>query len=165
MKYKTSFDKLTKLITASVTILFAVIIFGLLSNNMISSEPTSIITISILLLTYFGVLLFRPISYTLSKAELVIIRLINNIKIEINNIEKVELLDDTKLKGTIRIFGVGGLFGYWGKFHNSKIGTMNWYATRRNKMVLITTIDNKKIVLTPDEAELFVSELTAIISN
>ena len=33
---------------------------------------------------------------------------------------------------------------------------MTWYATRRNKAVLVTTISDKKIVLTPDEPEQFV---------
>ena len=51
---------------------------------------------------------------------------------------------------TIRTFGVGGLFGYFGKFFNSKIGRLTMYGTRRNNTVLIET-DNKKIILTPDD--------------
>ena len=71
----------------------------------------------------------------------------------------VELLDKERLNGSIRTFGVGGLFGYWGRFANSKIGVMTWYATRRDNAVLITKFNNKKIVLTPDEPELFVSTI------
>ena len=59
--------------------------------------------------------------------------------------------------GVIRTFGVGGLFGYYGQFYNSKIGSMTWYATRQNNTVLVRTIDNKNIVLTPDEPEKFVA--------
>ena len=44
-----------------------------------------------------------------------------------------------------------------GKFANTKVGNMTWYATRRNKTVLLKTIDNKKIILTPDEPEKFVA--------
>ena len=35
---------------------------------------------------------------------------------------------------------------------------MTWYATRRNNAVLVTTIYNKKIILTPNEPEKFVIE-------
>ena len=34
---------------------------------------------------------------------------------------------------------------------------MTWYATRQNNTVLVRTIDNKNIVLTPDEPEKFVA--------
>jgi hypothetical protein len=111
------------------------------------------------------VFLYRPLYYKITDDVLFIHRLSSGIKINLKNIKNVQLIDKERLNGTIRIFGVSGLFGYWGKFHNNKIGTMTWYATRRNKMVLITTIDDKKIVITPDEAELFVSELTSLISN
>jgi hypothetical protein len=73
------------------------------------------------------------------------------------DIKSIELLDKESLKGTIRTFGVGGLFGYWGKFSNNKIGVMTWYATKRENAVLITTFSNKKVLLTPDNPELFVS--------
>ena len=36
---------------------------------------------------------------------------------------------------------------------------MKWYATRMSNAVLITTGNNKKIVLTPDDPELFVEKL------
>ena len=67
-------------------------------------------------------------------------------------------LTKKKLSWAVRIFGVSGLFGYWGKFSNTKLGSMTWYSTRRNNAVLITTIYNKKIVLTPNEPEKFVTE-------
>lgn len=35
---------------------------------------------------------------------------------------------------------------------------MKWYATRRNKTVLVSTVNNVKIILTPDEPEKFVAE-------
>jgi hypothetical protein len=34
---------------------------------------------------------------------------------------------------------------------------MTWYATRRNNVVLVTTIHQKKIILTPNEPEKFVT--------
>jgi hypothetical protein len=39
---------------------------------------------------------------------------------------------------------------------------MKWYATRMSNAVLITTGNNKKIVLTPDDPELFVKRLQSV---
>jgi hypothetical protein len=69
-------------------------------------------------------------------------------------------LDKEKIGWAIRTFGVGGLFGYYGKFANTKLGSMTWYATRKDRAILVRTIDNKKIILTPDEPEKFVADFT-----
>ncbi len=159
MKFKASLDKLAKVVTIAVTILFTSIIIGQLVLIPDSVQYTSFITVFILLLIYLIVFLFRPICYNITDESLVIHRPLTDIKIDLNDIKNVELLDKERLKWTIRTFGVGGLFGYWGRFANSKIGVMTWYATRRDKAVLITTFNNKKIVLTPDEPELFVSNI------
>lgn len=65
--------------------------------------------------------------------KLVIHRAFLDIKIDRSQIASLELLDKEKVAGSIRTFGVSGLFGYYGKFANTNIGSMTWYATRRNK--------------------------------
>ena len=35
---------------------------------------------------------------------------------------------------------------------------MTWYATRQDRTVLVETVDGKKIIITPDEAEKFVAD-------
>lgn len=72
-----------------------------------------------------------------------------------------EVLEKDALYWSIRTFGVGGLFGYFGKFANAKLGNMTWYATRRDKTVLIKTAGNKKIILTPDDPNQFVADFNA----
>jgi hypothetical protein len=38
---------------------------------------------------------------------------------------------------------------------------MTWYATRRDKPVLVKTINNKKIIFTPNDPDKFVGELNS----
>ncbi len=162
MTFKTSLDKTAMGVTTAITILFAAIIIGqiLMIKEEVRAFP---IFISVFLfLIYFGTFLFRPINYILTNDELIIHRTFKDIIIDRNKISSVEILDKEKLKGTIRTFGVGGLFGYWGSFANAKIGPMTWYATRRNNSVLIKTINNNKIVLTPNEPEKFIAVLKGI---
>ena len=158
MTYKTSLDNLAKVVTIVTTILFAAIIVGQFLLIKDEGRSVPIFTTIILLLIYFGTFSFRPISYKLTDDKLIIHRPLSDIKIIRAEIEKVEQLDNEKLSWAFRVFGVGGLFGYWGKFSNTKLGSMTWYATRRNNAVLVTTIYNKKIILTPNEPEKFVIE-------
>lgn len=157
MKFNASLDKLAKAVTFIITIIFVSIIIGQLVFIIDSVQSISLFSILILVIIYLIVFLYRPIYYSTTDKLVVIHRPISDIKINLIDIKSVELLDKERLKWTIRTFGVGGFFGYWGKFTNSKIGVMTWYATKRENAVLITTFSNKKILLTPDNPELFVS--------
>jgi hypothetical protein len=157
MTYKASLDNLAKGVTIGVTLLFACIIFGQYSIIKDAERIIHIFTRVALLLIYIIPIAFRPIDYTLSADQLIIHRLLSDVKIERNQIKSVEYVDKDKMGWAIRIFGVGGLFGYFGKFASKEMGNMTWYATRRDKTVLVTTTGNKKIIVTPDEPEAFVA--------
>jgi hypothetical protein len=159
--YKTSLDNLAKGITIGVTILFAIIIVGQFSIIKDEGRTVPIYTAVASLLIYFISFAFRPISYILTKDKLIVHRPFKDVRIDRVNIRSVELLDKEQLGWNIRIFGVGGLFGYFGKFANRKFGSMTWYATRRDRTVLLVTIDNRKIVLTPNDPGKFVADFNA----
>ena len=159
MTYKTSLDNLAKGITIGVTILFVAILIGQFSIIKDTGRAVPIFTTVTLFLIYFISFAFSPINYEVSAQHLSIHRLLIDVNIDRNQIKSVELLDKEQLAWVIRTFGVGGLFGYYGKFANTKLGSMTWYASRRDKTVLIVTLDNKKIILTPDEPEKFVAHL------
>ena len=157
MIFKTSLDNLAKWVTIGVTLLFAVLItLGFISIIRDGERGVPIYTNIALILVYLIAYAFRPIHYKVSDNTLIIHRPFTDIKIDRNQIKNVELLDKEKTRWAVRTFGVGGLFGYYGKFFTSKLGSMTWYATRRNKTVLVQTI-NRKIILTPDEPEKFVA--------
>lgn len=162
MTFNTSLDKLAKGVTIGITILFASIIIMALYSAFNDEEKTIPGYIIIeLLLIYFFVYAFRPGNYTLTTDKLIVHRPLTNVNINLTEIKSVEQIDKEKLGQTLRTFGVGGLFGYFGKFANKKFGSMTWYATRRDKAVLITTVDNKRIVLTPDNPEEFVANFNS----
>ncbi|HTO17486.1 MAG TPA: PH domain-containing protein [Edaphocola sp.] len=156
MIFKTSLDKLAKGTTIAITVLFASIIISQLFIFKNTYQNSLYLLPSALILIYFITFGLRPINYHLTADELVIHRLFSDVKINRNQIKSVELLDKNSIRLAIRTFGVGGLFGYYGKFANTKLGSMTWYATRRDRTVLVETIENKKIVLTPDDPEKFV---------
>jgi hypothetical protein len=152
MVYKATLDKTAIIITILVTLLFGTLIVF----NFIL--PLAIL----LMIIYLICLLLKPLNYEITGNELIIRRLIKSVHIDRSDIESLELIDKAALSGTIRTFGVGGLFGWYGKFANSQLGDMTWYVTRRDKIVLINTKDSKKILISPDEAFAFLTEFKSI---
>ncbi|MHA4741782.1 PH domain-containing protein [Dyadobacter sp. MSC1_007] len=157
MIYKASWDKSVKIITIGVTILF----LAILSMPLVKKDENLVGQFflgAMIILTYVGVYLFRPVNYKLTSDKLIVHRPFSDVSIDRSLIESVSLLEKGALKFTIRTFGVGGLFGNYGRFYNTHFGKMIWYATRMDRAVLVKTIDGKKIVVTPDDANGFVSQ-------
>lgn len=157
MTYKASWDNATKIITGAITVLFLAIMLGSFIDGG-NGGPGPYFMAVMIVAIYVVCYVFRPVHYIVTKDKLIIHRPLSNVSLGRNKIASVELLDDEMLKWTFRTFGVGGLFGYFGKFANSKLGSMTWYATRRKKTVLIKTIDGKNIIVTPDETTDFVNQ-------
>ncbi|HEX8460541.1 MAG TPA: PH domain-containing protein [Segetibacter sp.] len=160
MRFKASLDGLAKGITIGTSIVFVLVIIGQIFRLHSDVHFTVIITSVIILAVYLGSYLFRPIDYEVTNDSLIIRRTIKSVIIKRKEISSVQPIAKDQMKWTIRTFGVGGLFGYYGQFVNSKLGNMTWYATRRDNTVLITTILDKKIIVTPDEPEAFIKYLT-----
>lgn len=165
MKFTNSLDTLAIIVTWAVTILFVIIIGVQVTELIREFSGLSVFVIALLLLTWVIAYAYRPISYSITDKSIIIHRLLSDKKIARNNIKSVELFVNGELNLSVRTFGVGGLFGYFGKFFKGSIGSMTWYATRRNKIVLIRTNEGEKIVVTPDDYQNFMRELTNPVSS
>jgi len=162
MIFKTTLDKTAKFLTIGITLLFfGIIIVPKLLNKNENNEST-IILIIILTLTYGISYALSPKSYEINEKNIIINRPFKNVIINRSQIKSILKLESGKLTYSVRTFGVGGLFGYFGMFWNKEYGNMTWYATRRDKSIMIITKENKKIILTPDEVEKFINEFKEI---
>ncbi|EAZ82493.1 PH domain-containing protein [Algoriphagus machipongonensis] len=160
MDYKASLDFLAKAITLGVIALFAYI--GYRSYNSIEAasgdQTTLFINIGVLVLLIgilIGTWVFAPRRYTIGEGKLTIHRLMDKVEISLSDIKSMRVLNEEETKGTIRTFGVGGLFGYYGRFYIPGIGKVTFYATQRKNKVLLVTKSEKQIIITPDDLGLF----------
>lgn len=156
MEYKASLDTLAKTITIGVIILFVVIGYGRIIALL--SAPANFTSVliqsSVLLLfvvTILGSYLYAPRYYKVENNALMIARPISYKVIQLNDIADIRGLDGPETAGGIRTFGVGGLFGYYGKFYAPRIGNFTMYATQRRNHVLIKTKLGQSIVISPDD--------------
>jgi len=60
------------------------------------------------------------------------------------------------LRGTVRLFGNGGLFGISGWFWNRRLGRFRAYATDPARVVLLRYRDGRKVVVTPGDVQHFI---------
>ncbi|RYZ24455.1 MAG: hypothetical protein EOO16_00820 [Chitinophagaceae bacterium] len=158
--FAASLDNTARIITVLVTLLFVgvawitVDVIGTLHEGRMSWIPLPTLAI-IWGLTYA----LHPKGYRVSAGELTVCRLLLPRTFATADILSAEVLGRDAISWSIRTFGVGGLFGYYGKFANRKLGAMTWYLSRRDRVVLLRMKDGRKIVLSPDEPEAFIAAI------
>ena len=72
--------------------------------------------------------------------------------------------DPDALRASVRVFGNGGLFSFCGWYRNKKLGMYRAYVTDARHAVVLRFSD-KTVVVTPDESERFVNEVTSLLAR
>ncbi|MBO9570901.1 MAG: PH domain-containing protein [Chitinophagaceae bacterium] len=148
--YKTSLDRTAKAITAITLLLLAFISYR---NWFVSSVPVwlkIVITLSFLAIVIIA-WIYAPQNYLIENETLVINRAVGRVYIPLNGIVGIREVNKKELGTLIRLWGSGGLFGYYGKFRSTRMGKLTLYTTRRSNLVLLTTDSGEKILLSPDD--------------
>ncbi len=167
-EFNASLDKKTKRLTLLGFGMFFLILISFYPQIEKNSErglTMLYLLLAIFVLSYVLPYLFRPLKYTVTSDELIVKRLIKPYVIKLSEIKKIREISEEELKGTKRIFGSGGVFGYFGKFRNKNFGTMTFLTTRTDNRVYILTAEGKNIVLSPDDSEEFVKTIASRING
>lgn len=147
MKFKASLDNTAKIISGLILALpVALFLF----------KPESIWVDLPLLAIFLFCYAIAPQYYVLTDSELKIKRLFRSVQLPLTEIKTAYEVPDAKkmASSSIRTFGVGGLFGYFGKFWNKEQGNMNWYLTNFKNVILIETTTGKKNLISPDDPQM-----------
>ncbi|QDU33112.1 hypothetical protein KS4_11540 [Poriferisphaera corsica] len=158
--FRSSWDKLTKGITAFVVLLVLGVAVLVLLKHLDEGSGNAWL--------YFGIALFiggfflaicawfAPRYYTVDANEVVIRRWGANVRIGRDEISEVRELEKKDMRRTIRTFGCGGLFGYFGWFYNPTLKNFSSYGNNREHLILIET-HKRKYVISPDETDEFLA--------
>lgn len=168
MEFNVSSDTTSILFTSGTLLVFVLLAFWhLITWKKSKGEPVFWLRNGFLLILCFVLgycYLVRPRKYIVNHNSLIIKRLWNNVQIPHHQILDCRQVSAADMNGTVRTFGIGGLFGYYGNYHNSTIGQMKFYATRFGNFVLIHTLRGEAIILTPDKPKEMVDEITSDIT-
>jgi hypothetical protein len=159
MKQKLEFDLTTKIISALVIAIPFVMIIAQYSVIKENNEILALTSI-FLFITYFVAWMLHPSSYEISNENLIIHRPVRAIKISLASIKNIER---TEPGYSMRLFGSGGLFGYYGLFSSNKLGRHHRYTGNNKNLVLIST-EKKKYLLSIHD-DLIFQELSKKINS
>ncbi|BDG09411.1 PH domain-containing protein [Anaeromyxobacter paludicola] len=109
-----------------------------------------------LALTALGCFGFAPRAFGVGREGVRVRRWIAGpVLVPLAEIREARRLEPGALRRSIRLFGVGGLFGCYGRFRHRSLGTYRLYASRMDGHVLLSTTRGP-VVLTPARPEAFV---------
>ena len=94
-----------------------------------------------------------PQRLEIGESQIVVLRRYKSVVINRDEIKSVEQLPANAMRGAIRTGGVGGLFGYYGKFYTRSIGSFSLYATGSENLFLIRKWNGTNIVISCAEPD------------
>lgn len=113
----------------------------------------------LLALTLIITIGFVPTQLNADIEQVTLKKVFGNIEIPLHDIREVRRLSKSDLNKSIRIFGSGGMLGYFGFFYSKKIGLYTMYATEEDNMILIRT-DRKSYIFSCTKPDEFIEYIT-----
>ena len=144
---KTHCEKFTvgRMGTVTSILLIALLVYGTIA--VWSAGMTAVIvTYTIFILLAVWVLLTMPRYLVIDDKSIVITHPIGQTVILKSDIIEVRAADRSELLGSIRLFGSGGFFGWFGIFRNNKFGTYRLYCGQLENLYLVKTLTRKYII-------------------
>src|ERR1039458_4503828 len=150
--FAASYDLTTKIVSTVVCVMMLAIAFGI----------DSWIVGAIALLSILVAYAYSPRSYCVSGQSVRILRLAGSVDLPLDPVREARRATRQDLRGCIRLWGSGGLFGYYGLFRTSVLGKSTWYMTNRANAVVLRS-GTKTVLLSPDDVDVCLGALAAAI--
>lgn len=138
----------------AVAVLVAVMLAGLLFGPR-QLPIWRITTVAVPLAVLLGALAFMVRGYSLTEKHIDVRRSGWSTTLPLAGLVAVTG-EPEGLRGSLRLFGNGGLFGISGWFWNRRLGLFRAYATDPGRVVLLRYRDGKKVVVTPHDVQHFI---------
>jgi hypothetical protein len=161
-EFTASHDSTAMLVTISVALVLVLLCFLFFKNKSVRAKLPFVVRLLLIMVMILGVgwaFMCHPSGYAFTSNKLLIKRPKGDIQIYVKDILDCHRLTSADMQNTSKVAGIGGLFGYFGDYHNAAIGDMVMYATNRNNLVLFHTAKGEAIVISPDKPDDFVKEV------
>ena len=149
-RFAVSYDWTTKVLTG-------IVVGGLLLASIVIRNP--ILAIASAAIVGFSYA-YSPRGYVVSHGEIAIQRPIGDARVSLHGLWVVRPATPDDFRGGIRLFGSGGLFGYYGLFRTQALGRCTWYVTNGAKRVVVIS-NSKTTIFSPDDVDGFVRAVQA----
>lgn len=160
LRFGAPWATVVKIVTvATCALLAGVTACGLVGLPAAVPRLASTILVVLPIAILLGTLPFMVLGYVLRDDEMLIERLGWANHIPLSTVVSATA-DADAIRGSIRLCGSGGLFGFFGWFRNGRLGVYRAYGTDPKRCVVMK-LTHRTIIVTPDDPQRFVAELTA----
>lgn len=97
--------------------------------------------------------------YTVASGTLEIHRLLWTTRVSLEDLRDIRVEPDA-MRGSLRLFGNGGLFSFTGWFRNRKLGVYRAFVTDTHRTVVLRS-SKRTVVVSPADPEAFVRDVQA----
>lgn len=152
--FSASYDATTKIVSAIVMAglaLVAVVVHNIFAGGL---------SLLVIALAYA----YSPRGYTVSDRSITVKRLAGDVQVLLENVREVRRINADDLRGRIRLWGSGGLFGYYGLFRTTSLGRNTWYVTHRKNAVVVAA-EAKTTLYSPDDVDGFLAAIQACMPD
>jgi hypothetical protein len=146
--------------------LTAKIISGIVCGGFLLAAfvAQSVLVVGLGLLVLVLAYAYSPRGYIVAGRVAWVKRLIGRARFELEGLREARPAEADDLRGCIRLWGNGGLFGYYGLFRTTKLGRCTWYVTNRSRaVVLVNELPGgaKTALFSPDDVDGFLAAVRA----
>jgi hypothetical protein len=153
MDFPAGFDRTTKIVSAIICLVLIIMVVAL----------QSIIADCVMFVVLGVAIGYSPRGYVVEGRAIVVKRFAGDARIDVTELREARKTTSDDLRGAIRLFGSGGLFGYYGVYRTTKLGRCTWYVTNRSRMIVVMTPE-KIALFSPDDAEAFFTAIGAPVA-
>jgi hypothetical protein len=151
--FSASFDSTTKVVSTVVCLLL--IVMAVVTKIALVAGLGA----AILIVSYA----FSVRGYAIQDRSVIVNRFIGNVRLPLDGIRELRAASADDFRGCVRLWGNGGLFGYYGLFRTSKLGKCSWYLTDRSKAVVIVS-QAKTVLCSPDDVTGFITAIQTYVT-
>jgi len=147
-EFSVSYDRTTKVVTAVACALLA------LPAAAVHNLAVRIVAILTVLVSFA----YSVRSYNFADGSIVVKRFIGNVRVPLQELQEARAATADDFRGCVRLWGSGGMFGYYGWFRTSRLGRCKWYLTDRSQAVVVRT-ETQTVLFSPDERDRFLERV------
>jgi hypothetical protein len=151
VEFTASYDRTTKIVSAVVCLGLLGIILAV--HNLI----LAVLALLVLVVSFT----YSPRGYVVEGQSILVKRLAGTVRVPLAGVREARKTTAEDWSGCIRLWGNGGLFGYYGLFSTSKLGRSTWYVTNKSNGVVVITAA-KTVLLSPDDTDGFLATIRAV---
>lgn len=145
-RFTVSFDLTSKLISGIVA--GGLVLAAVATQSMVVGG----LGLFVLALAYA----YSPRGYSVEGDVIWVDRLAGRARFDLEGLREARLAEQDDLRGCIRLWGNGGLFGYYGLFRTTRLGRCTWYVTDRSRVVVLVS-GAKTALFSPDDVDGFLA--------